>query len=317
MHYVCLAAPSNDGLGRQQLLSGGDSDVEELADNVRQEMNGDNDSMNPGCFEDLFLSTTGSGTMPSSSGSAQGSSRKRATNVSNQAPAPKIQRKSGPNWAILEHIWPALERPEALRDHDWIEKQSIGDLMQLHKVYLKKEQKEQGQAIGRATKDSRPPVQKLEEGEDDCDKQLHDARFLRMPISRPKHWYHKIPVKHNHSYRNIPVRHVLGMDSAVAPAVVLARHDRKNALQLKHYNRSNANITSKPMKEIKSRDSVGVSTISDYDWVLPNNVRQCQDSILIFAAVNRSLWPYDYTDIALTRVYNRYDWCGAAHSESD
>ena len=78
-----------------------------------------------------------------------------------------------------------------------------------------------------------------------------------------------VPVKHAHAYRNIPVRHILGMDSVVALAVMLARHDRQNALQLKHFHRSNANISSKPMKETKSRDAYGVSTISDFDWVLP------------------------------------------------
>ena len=244
--------------------------------------------------------------------------RRQIVNEDDVSNPPKKKRKStGRNWLILETIWPAAERPEALLDPEWIEDQSIGDLMQLHKVYSKKEQKEQGQAIGRATKDSKPPEVDIEAGKDDCNTKLHVARFLRMPISRPKDWYHRVPTKHTHSYRNVPVKHALGLDSAVAPAVVLARHDRKNSLQLKHFNRSNANITSKPMREIKSRDSQGVSTISDYDWMLPNNVRQCQDSILNFAAVNRTLWAYDYTDIALTKVLNRYDWCGAAASESD
>ena len=45
----------------------------------------------------------------------------------------------GRNWAILEPIWPASERPESLRDPEWIESQSIGDLMALHKVYVPKE----------------------------------------------------------------------------------------------------------------------------------------------------------------------------------
>ena len=107
------------------------------------------------------------------------------------------------------------------------------------------------------------------------------------------------------------------MDSAAAPAVVLARHDRRNSLQLKHYVRTNANITSKPMKEVRSRDATGISTISDFDWVLPTSVKQCQDAVLTFAMVNRSLWVYDHTDIALTLVINRYDWCVAASSEAD
>ena len=179
--------------------------------------------------------------------------------------------------------------------------------MALHKVYQKKEQKEQGQAIGRATKDNKPPSVSFKASADDCDKSLHDARFLRMPVSKPKHWYDKVPVKHASSYRNIPVKHIIGMDSVVAPSVILARHDRRNTLQMKHFFRSNANISSKPMKEIKSKDGAGVSTISDFDWVLPTNLKQCQDSLLNFATVNRSLWPYDFTDISLSKVFSRYD----------
>ena len=113
------------------------------------------------------------------------------------------------------------------------------------------------------------------------------------------------------------MKHFLGSDKAVAPAVTLARHDRRNALQMKHYFRSNANITSKPMKEIKAKDGAGVSTISDFDWVLPTSIKQCQESLLMFATVNRSLWPYDHTDIALTKVLNRYDWCAAVQHEGD
>ena len=138
----------------------------------------------------------------------------------------------------------------------------------------------------------------MEGGEDDCDGKLLAARFQRMPISCPKKWFHKVPIKITHCYRNIPVKHILGLDTAAAPSVTLARHDRKNALQMKHYFRSNANITSKPMKETKARDAVGITTIADYNWVLPTSVKQCQDCILVFAAVNGSLWPYDMTDVA-------------------
>ena len=71
------------------------------------------------------------------------------------------------------------------------------------------------------------------------------------------------------------------------------------------------------MKEMRSRDATGISTISDFDWMLPNSVSQCCDSVLVFATVNRSLWPYDTTNISLTKVYNRYDWCVLAGSEGN
>ena len=113
------------------------------------------------------------------------------------------------------------------------------------------------------------------------------------------------------------MKHVLGVDSAVAPAVILARHDRKNTLLMKHYFRSIANIMSKQMKEVNFIDGGGISTISDFDWILPTTVKQCHDTLTNFAAVNRSLWPMDHTDIALTKVFSPYAWCGAASNEGD
>ena len=113
------------------------------------------------------------------------------------------------------------------------------------------------------------------------------------------------------------MKHVLGLDTAVAPAVVVAKHDRRNTLQMKHFMRTNANVTSKPMKEMRAKDGAGISTISDYDWALPTSLKQCQDCLLLFATVNRALWPYDQTDISLNRVFNRYEWCAAAHNDGD
>ena len=131
---------------------------------------------------------------------------------------------------ILEGIWPSSERPEAMRDPDWVEDQSIGDLMQLQKAYAKKEQKETGQSIGKASRDVRPSSVQVEAGDDDCDKKLHPGRFLRPPISRPKHWYGQmVPIKYNHIYRNIPMKHIVGLDTVVAPQVIIARHDRTKA----------------------------------------------------------------------------------------
>ena len=288
-------------------------DLSNLVENVRADMRQEEDSpeVNISTMDDLFV-------VSEPQQPTQSTSRKRTLEATTGEPTKKRNlSKPGPNWAILEPIWPASERPEALRDPEWIEKQSIGDLMTLQKVYQKKEQRDQGQAIGKATKDNKPPAVQFKAETDDCDKSLAAARFQRMPISKPKHWWHKVPMRHTHNYRNIPMKHVLGLDTAVAPAVTLARHDRRNTLQMKHYFRNNVNITNKPMKEIKSKEGGGISTISDFDWALPLNIKQCQDCLLQFAAVNRSLWPYDMTDLALTKVYNRYDWCGVARNDSD
>ena len=253
------------------MISEDDEDIEELANVVRNELGGDDEEEEEGEIQRPSSSVS----RPSSSVSKPSSSRKKRSPSPKAAPSTKKTRvkTGGKNWTILETIWPANERPEALQDPEWIENQTIGDLMALQKVYLKKETKEQGQAIGRATRDVKPPVVTFGEEEDDCDEKLASSRWQRMPVSGPSNWYHKVPIKINHQYRNIPMKHILGTDSAVAPTTILARHNRANALMMKHFFWSNANITSKPMKEIRSRDSTGIATISDYDWVVPTSIK--------------------------------------------
>ena len=96
-------------------------------------------------------------------GGPEGSKQPKRPAAYSQPEEPPAKKAGyGPNWAVLENIWPSVERPVSLQDPEWIEKQSIGDLMALQKVYLKKEQREQGQAIGRATKDTKPPIIKMD-----------------------------------------------------------------------------------------------------------------------------------------------------------
>ena len=232
-------------------------------------------------------------------------------------PPAKRSKIEGPMWSLLEPIWPASERPAALRDPTFIEQQNIGSLMKLHSAYMKKEKQDTGQAISRASKDSKPPKVFIEGGEDDCDEVFTAGRWLRPPISKPDKWYKYIPIKYSTVYRSINFKHILGQDCAVAPQIIAARHDRRNALQMKHFIRSNANVTSKPIREVKSKDADGVSTISDFDWILPANVKQCQDGLINYGAVNQMLWPMDHTTISMTRAFNKYDWCIAAGIEAN
>ena len=79
-------------------------------------------------MEDLFV-------VNEAQQSKQSTSRKRPLENGGGEPSKrKSTAKPGPNWAILEGIWPASERPPALQDMEWVEKQTIGDLMTLHKV---------------------------------------------------------------------------------------------------------------------------------------------------------------------------------------
>ena len=91
--------------------------------------------------------------------------------------------------------------------------------MKLYNAYSKKEQKETGQAIARASRDNKPSPYMVEEGEDDYERNLHSARFIRPPISNPSNWYHLVPTKYNQVYKSVSTKHILGVDCAVAPQV--------------------------------------------------------------------------------------------------
>ena len=137
-----------------------------------------------------------------------------------EPPAKRVKKMiDGPNWTILETIWPANERPAALQDRDWVEGQTLGDLLALQKAMNKKEQRETGQAICRASRDNKPPKVHVPGADDDCDEILAPHRFLRPPVGPQKKWYKMVPTKYSHIYRNLSVRHMAGIDSVVAPQV--------------------------------------------------------------------------------------------------
>ena len=55
----------------------------------------------------------------------------------------------------------------------------------------------------------------------------------------------------------------------------------------------------------------------DYDWEEPTSVRQCQDCLINYGAVNSQIWPMDYTDRALHKVYVKYGWFAMCQNETE
>ena len=215
-------------------------------------------------------------------------------------------------------MWPVSDRPEGpLKDPKWVDDQPLSTLLDIYKLTEAKQKKESGQAIARMTKDCLPQKRKIKSGEDNCYDVLHPARFERPLLSTPDKWWSQVPVNYTHVYRNIPLKHITGKTSLVAPGVISSMHDRRNCLQLKHFNRKNSNITSKPMKEIRGRDQDGVTTITDHQWDLPHSVKTCQESVNNYAAVMRQLWPYDITDLVINRVLDKFGWFSGANHEKE
>ena len=97
-------------------------DLSNLVENVRADMRQEEDSpeVNISTMDDLFV-------VSEPQQPTQSTSRKRTLEATTGEPTKKRNlAKPGPNWAILEPIWPASERPEALRDPEWIENNREG-----------------------------------------------------------------------------------------------------------------------------------------------------------------------------------------------
>ena len=98
---------------RRALISEcGDDDVDTLAEHVRREA-GQHETSVIG-MEDIFLNGT-----PDNSGQSSVRStripRRSSGQIKDSEPLAK-KTKYGPNWSVLENIWPANERPESLQD---------------------------------------------------------------------------------------------------------------------------------------------------------------------------------------------------------
>ena len=128
---------------RHLLSKDGDNNIQGLAGRMRDELEDEDKSSEANTSDEepaaRLRETRYRGSSSWQRESAFHSKRKREKETEKKGEPSKKKKttKIGPNWAILEQIWPANERLEALRDTDWIKKQTIGDLMSLHKLYEK------------------------------------------------------------------------------------------------------------------------------------------------------------------------------------
>ena len=96
-----------------------------LAQDVRNEMQNDDSNEEPEeDLEDLTIEDEEASRPPKRKRAGDGKTT-RGEHSNNKTTS---AAKTGQNWAILEPIWPASERPEALRNPSWIESQSIEEI---------------------------------------------------------------------------------------------------------------------------------------------------------------------------------------------
>ena len=217
------------------------------------------------------------------------------------------------NWSLLASVWPVEDRPANLMREDVVNSIEFSTLLAMAK-YQKESRVGATDGVSKAsyTKDSLPPSTLFKEEKDNGVKKLHSARFkLRLPLTDPKKWWHKVPLKREHKYRAIPLK-FLGCQGQVSEKTIENAHDRSVPHQLKHFCRENISVSAKPLKKIERKDEDGLSTVYDYLWEEPTTMTHIQDALINYQAVMQHLWPIDPTGIIISKLLTKYKWINGA-----
>ena len=161
------------------------------------------------------------------------------------------------------------------------------------------------------SRDTLPRSREYKTQKDDCVKRLHPARWERLPLREPEEWFPKVPVKRDHIYKNMQLSFT-GSESCVSDRILASMHDRTIPLKLKNFMSENANVASKPQRELKKWDEEGCSTVLDFYWECPNNLTSIQEAYVNYMCVLGNLWPFDETAHTMFRLMLKYRWAGAA-----
>ena len=207
----------------------------------------------------------------------------------------KKQGKRAGMWELVNEMWPLDTRPKLLQCRRTVEKMTIAEISQFKDHYEKEEEKK-GAGSAVYGKDQKLKPVSFKKGKDDGVSKLHPARFeLRMPLSVPKKYWHKIPARRE-VYRHFPLAH-LGMEGQVSEATIVRMHDRRVPITLDMLYKGNAGRDSKAEKA---------------EWLEPTEVRHLQEAILNYMVLLNALWPMDYAGAVIMRVLVEANWGVAA-----
>ena len=217
---------------------------------------------------------------------------------------------SASNWHRLNIRWPIEFRPVELLNKKFVNSLSVEELTKLCAFYNETDKLKKKTNTETLSRDRKPRKKKFKKSYDDFQKKLHPARFLRCPISAPAKWWgHSVPKKHPEVFRAISLDFI-GADRSISQRVIAEAHDRTSVLTLKHFSTSNVSVQNRPMKEMRKQDCDGATTITDFNWDIPDSIGKVQDAIFNYCALLHNLWPFDPTGIAMLRLLNKYKWMG-------
>ena len=160
------------------------------------------------------------------------------------------------------------------------------------------------------SRDVKPPTVVFKEAKDNGSTKLHPARWHRGALVPPEDYYDQTPVNHVHIYKNIPLKH-LGMQHKVCDKTIIAMHDKRVTLNIKHFLTENVGVAAKPRVTYSGPDG---STHSDFAWVEANTVNQCQEAMLNYDCINHHLYSWDYTGLVMQRLMIKHRWLAAYQS---
>ena len=155
--------------------------------------------------------------------------------------------------------------------------------------------------------DALPPLRHFEAGDDDGYMILHPARFGPRPFCDEAVLYAHVPMKLEHVYKNINTA-LFGADSQISERAIGLLHDRTVFVPLKVFSKMNATVSWKPMVEERRRSENRIASVVDYDWHELENIAHVQDALINYTGVQQYLWIYDFTGLALLKLFNVYSY---------
>jgi len=224
----------------------------------------------------------------SSPSDSESDSDKRTKSSRSMKTRGKIEDKI--HWELVNSMWLLAQRPAHLQDKKVVCRLHL-DTINAYKEHYEKEEEKTGARSAIFGRDQRPKKVRVPGGTDDNFKKLVQARFdLTLPLSAPKKYWEKMPHKRA-IYRHLPLAH-LGLENSVSEKVVVAMHDRRNVIKLEMFHKANA-----------SKDKT-----DKQEWTTPTEVKHIQDAVACYSAIQRQLWPLDYSGLAITRALIDCKW---------
>ena len=156
----------------------------------------------------------------------------------------------------------------------------------------------------RFSRDLVPKTISFKKQDDDGVKVLHEARFLRLPLSNLSDWWGNVPITRPHLYKNIPLK-FFGAHNMVSDKTIGNLHDRAKPQTLINFFSQNVCVAAKPVKRIERKGSDGLEMLYDYAWEDPCSLAEVTDSMLNYITILHQLWPLDPTGTMMLRVINK------------